>query len=371
MGLTGFLGRWALRRVHVLVVEVPGAAGVRMAVERELAARSWVPAVSPAEADVLAVCGSPGPRMSAVVEAVWDQLPGPRTRVDVEAAAGVSAAFEAAAAALLDTGAHRRDAASRSAPWADTDGGGDEHGDEHGDDDDMDMHMDMPMPGGIGLAGGGDDRDGLEMDVLHLPLGPVLPHWPPGLVLTCTLQGDVVVHASAEVLEPVPDRGLPVTGDVRRDVVVARCDAVARLLAVAGWDAVAAQARRVRDDALDGAALAECAAGLDRLTRRVTRSRVLRWSLRGLRTAVRAPGRAGADTHPVDLPDRLRGWLEEALAAARAPEQDAGTGPDAVPPAALPGLVTGLDLAAVRLVVAGTDVVADLTASTAGEAGRA
>src|SRR5699024_11402590 len=43
--------------------------------------------------------------------------------------------------------------------------------------------MDM-APEGISLAQGGQDRDGLEMDVLHLPLGPVLPFWPAGLVLT-------------------------------------------------------------------------------------------------------------------------------------------------------------------------------------------
>ena len=32
--------------------------------------------------------------------------------------------------------------------------------------------MSMPEPGGIPLAGGGPDRDGLEMDVLTVPLGP-------------------------------------------------------------------------------------------------------------------------------------------------------------------------------------------------------
>jgi len=385
-----------------------------MAVERGLTARSWVQATSPAEADVLAVCGSAGPRMSVVIAAVWDQMPGPRTRVDVVGSAGVPAALNAAAVALLDSDAQRSDATSRLGSWTDTDDerdAGDENDDDHqrdesngndgndgeashgdmdiGEDhghmdmgeDHGDMAMDMPMPGGIGLAEGGQDRDGLEMDVLHVPLGPVLPHWPPGLVLTCTLQGDVVVQATAEIVDPVAGRGLPVTGDARRDVLVDRCDDVARLLAVAGWGSAAAQARQLRDDALDGVALPVCAAGVARLTRRVTRSRVLGWSLRGLCTATRAPGQdssaAGSDVLAVELPDRLRGWLEEAAAAAAAPTGSlAGVGltdvafTDAIPPVALPQLVTGLDLAAVRLIVAGTGVVADLTASAAGARAR-
>ena len=76
--------------------------------------------------------------------------------------------------------------------------------DHMSDDSDMsgDMNMDMDMsPSGIPLAEGGDDRDGLEMDVLHLPLGPVLPHWPAGVVLRCTLQGDVVVAAEASEVD--------------------------------------------------------------------------------------------------------------------------------------------------------------------------
>ena len=57
--------------------------------------------------------------------------------------------------------------------------------------------MDMARPGGSPLPReGDDDRDGLEMDVLHVPLGPVLPHWPAGLVVWCVLQGDVIVSAA-------------------------------------------------------------------------------------------------------------------------------------------------------------------------------
>ncbi len=53
-------------------------------------------------------------------------------------------------------------------------------------------------PAGISLAGGAEDRDGLEMDVLHLPLGPVLPHWPAGLVVRCVLHGDVVAEVEVD-----------------------------------------------------------------------------------------------------------------------------------------------------------------------------
>ena len=38
------------------------------------------------------------------------------------------------------------------------------------------------------MADRGDDRDGLRLDQLHLPLGPVLPDWPAGLVLRVITQ---------------------------------------------------------------------------------------------------------------------------------------------------------------------------------------
>ncbi|WP_432534668.1 hypothetical protein [Kineococcus arenarius] len=384
------------------MVEVPGATGQRIAVERAVAARAWVLARSPAEADVLAVCGHPGPQMREAIARVWEQLPGPRTRVDVVVPEKADAALDAASSALLQEAPHREDARSRTDAGAqehdtdheesghgdtdheesghgDMDDGDMDHGDmdhgdmDHGDMDHGDMDhgdMDMPMPGGIGLASGRRDRDGLEMDVLHVPLGPVLPHWPAGLVLTCTLQGDVVVEAGAELLDPGEDLGGPGTGDPRRDVLVARCDAVARLLAVAGWDSAADQATRVRDRCLDGVPLAECAAAVERLARRVTRSRSLRWSLRGSSIPTGPGGLEG-----VELLDRVLDWLEQARVAGQAPAGPAelggevtgeGTGEgvtrwgaERVSLEALSDLVSGLDLAAVRLVVAGVAVVGE------------
>jgi hypothetical protein len=58
------------------------------------------------------------------------------------------------------------------------------------------MHMDMPMEaGGLPLADRCEDRDGLKLDVLHIPFGPVLADWPHGVSLRLAVQGDVVQHA--------------------------------------------------------------------------------------------------------------------------------------------------------------------------------
>ncbi|GMA41922.1 hypothetical protein [Mobilicoccus caccae] len=225
MGLTDVLARAAVRRSHVLVIEVRGRWRTRVAVERAVASRGWLLALSPADADVVAVCGHPGPQLAEAVERVWHEMPGPRVRVDVADEAEVASRLDEARTALLDTPRHHDDARTRpfaadliASNSADTDdeassgdgddgtadegsgedngqGGGcdqgqhdghqghDAHGDmDHGDMDHGDMdHGDMEMaPGGIPLAGGAEDRDGLEMDVLEVPLGPVLPHWPPG-----------------------------------------------------------------------------------------------------------------------------------------------------------------------------------------------
>ncbi|NEE25830.1 hypothetical protein G3M53_10200, partial [Streptomyces sp. SID7982] len=58
---------------------------------------------------------------------------------------------------------------------------------------------------GLPLAERADDRDGLRLDRLHVPFGPVLPDWPVGLVLRLTLQGDVVQEVTGvEVVEAAP-----------------------------------------------------------------------------------------------------------------------------------------------------------------------
>ncbi|MGC5583165.1 hypothetical protein [Ornithinimicrobium sp. W1665] len=208
--------------------------------------------------------------------------------------------------------------------------------------------MDM-APGGIPLAEGGADRDGLEMDVLRVRLGPVLPHWPAGLVLHCSLQGDLLTQARAEVFGAGDD------GGDEADARARGLDNLVSVLALAGWDDAAAQARRIRDAALEtGGGPSD--PGVERLRRRLRRSWALRWSLRGLcpltEEEVRHHGL------PVDVVgdtyDRLLRMVD------RATSSGGGEGRHDVRPAVwadhLAQLVVGLDLAAARLVLASLDV---------------
>ena len=402
MGLSDAIARSASRHAHALVVEVPGSWRTRVAAERNVAARGWRLAISPADADVLVVCGEPGPGLAEAIEGIWHQMPGPRVRVDVHGGDEVGARLDEAHTVLLDTDRHRRDAQQRPTAsellaeqagsraeshggHGDTDHGsagghegmdheghdsheGMEHGShegmEHGSHEGMDHgghegmdHGDMEMsPGGIPAAEGGEDRDGLEMDVLQVRLGPVLRDWPAGLVLHCSLQGDVIVEAQAELVDGRARQDDDVVGPARG------IDNIASLLALAGWDDAAAEARRIRDTALesgDGAAGSE----LERLRRRVRRSWTLRWSLRGVRRlsdkeahARRLPADAVGDTY-----DRLMGMLDRAVAGVAATAAgDTGTRANdagrTLSTDHLAHLVMGLDLATARLVLASLDI---------------
>ena len=347
MDLSGRLARAATRRVAVLLVEVPGWGRVRCAVQSELRARGWREATSAADADGLVVCGRPAGELAGCVDLVWQQLPGPRARTSVTATTAVSAALDQLLADLLDSGRQRADAVGRPPEQAPTDGEHEQDGDEqdddgsdHGDHEGMDHEgmdhggMDMPMPGGIPLAGGGPDRDELDLDELHVPLGPVLPAWPAGLVVECTLQGDLVTAARARVL--LGDGPVPGDADLVHGSAADRLDRAARLLSVAGWEHAALGAARLRDrllfDGSDDSVLPEVA----RLAARVRRSRVLRWSLADV------PG----------VRDRLLGWLAEARdALAGAPTPVTGTSL-----ASLEDMLPGQDLAAARLLVAAAEV---------------
>lgn len=340
-GWRGRLARRAVAGVAVLLVEVPGAWRTRVAVEQEVAARGWRLALSPADADALVVCGRPGERWQQVLDRTADQMPGPRARAEVPDVAGVRAALDGVVADLLDEDAQRADAAARPSVPEDV---------EEGDD----MH-----PAGLMLAMGDDDlRDGLEMDVLPVPLGPVLPAWPAGLVLRCTLSGDVVVSAEPEVLE-ADETATRLTGP--QDPAEARaraCDGAARLLALAGAADLAAAAVRVRDALLAGAPDA-----LDRragLRERVARSWTLRWMLRGLGVLDEAALAEHGLPHALagDVRDRLLALLDVDGLPAQAPDAGAaGTQAEAggAVVAALPALVTGLELVTARLVVASLD----------------
>jgi hypothetical protein len=163
----------------------------------------------------------------------------------------------------------------------------------------------MEVPGGLPMADRGADRDGLRLDQLHVPLGPVLPDWPAGLVVHVTLQGDLVQHAEAQALGPggggsfwtEPWRraaaGEPVTtGEAARRGAASYLDSLGRFLAVAGSDDAATVARRLRDEALAGAPCSRLRPPVRRFARRVARSRTLAWLTRGL--GVLLPGDAAA-----------------------------------------------------------------------------
>ncbi len=322
MGLTRLLVALATQRPRCYVVEAPGGAATRMDVERELDARGWRTAWSPAAADVLVIAGELPSDLSQAADLLWSQLPGPRARVAVTDAGDVGEALDGARLELSDEAAQRRDASSRSRDeverWVATDGEMDHSDMDHSDMDHSDMdhgdmdHGDMEMaPGGIALAEGAEDRDGLEMDVLVHPLGPLLDRWPGELELLVTLHGDVVAEAEAkEPGEWARSEDLPF--DVRA------WDAVATTLSLIADERGAREARRLRAAAYDGTISREAAEQL-----RSRLQRLGRWAV---------------------LPDRVVAVLLGL------------TSPDAAeaPPARVTAteLVAGHDLADVRLLIA-------------------
>ncbi|RKN50405.1 hypothetical protein [Micromonospora endolithica] len=472
MGMTDAIARSAVRHAHVLVVEVPGHWLTRVAVERHVSARCWRLATSPADADVLAVCGTPGPELTQLVTRLWVQMPGPRSRIQVGSLDAVVPALAAAEDELLDWARQRADSRDRPdahprgsrqdetsttnhaaaasghgepGPHAGHDaaesaflrnhgqhlghdqlggmrhgrhaghdpmsgkdvagrGGTDpatqtghdmhgglghgghtgdgamEHGDmDHAGESHADMghegmgHGDMEMaPAGIPLARGGEDRDGLELDVLHVQLGPVLAYWPAGLVLRCTLQGDVIVDAEARLIDADVDSTAHdrVLFDQLR-WAARRCDNALNLLALAGWTDAASRARRIRDALLSDAHVDRAAADVDRLCRSVRRSWLLRWSLRRLRYLSDddldrhgLPAHLGGDTR-----DRVLSMLQQAGTILAGTAGEPGTGHTSPTPVGrIPELVRGLDLAAARLVVASLDL--DALSSAHGEVSR-
>jgi hypothetical protein len=229
----------------------------------------------------------------------------------------------------------------------------------HGGHDQM-AHGDMDMaPGGIALAQGGEDRDGLEMDELHLRLGPFLAYWPAGLVLHCTLQGDVITAAEASMMGVPGDQHLQ--SRPRGWMAAARqTDHLVDLFVLAGWARAAACARRLRavllHDPVDERAAHKQVTALATLVRR---SRLLRWALRDL-TPV-----AVADTDLCGLPAALAGDTYDRLLTRLGVVQGLiRHQPDAPALAVqwtsientLPVLIEGLDLATARLVIAGLGI---------------
>lgn len=269
------------------------------------------------------------------------------------------------------------------------------HGAHHG-------HAGHDMGGvvdGLPMADRADDRDGLRLDRLHVPLGPALVDWPAGLVLRLTLQGDVVQQAGVETMAPAlpafhtshtsphppfwddpwlrAAAGERVTrGDAARRLCAAHLDSLGRFFAVAGWADLAARARRARDNALAGAGAAELSPLVRPLIRRAERSRALRWLTAGLGPLTAEHAHHLGITGPALVADgdahgRMLVWLD-AVGRSAAGCEDTGVldgaeaiGPrgrigGAAPPSqplldALPGLLEGAEFACARIIVASLD----------------
>ena len=78
MDLTGVLLRAGAARPHVLAVTMPGATAVRLAAEDFLRRRGWPEAMTPADADILLICGDPVAPMAVAVAETWQAMPAPR-----------------------------------------------------------------------------------------------------------------------------------------------------------------------------------------------------------------------------------------------------------------------------------------------------
>ncbi|MBL1074320.1 hypothetical protein JK358_07910 [Nocardia sp. 2] len=451
---------WLRRRTAIVpfLATAPGGTATRLAVEAAVRAAGWQPAESPAAANLLIVAGTPHGAFADAATRIHDSMPLPRTRLDLpEPATAATALAEAAenlrsGRAMDDPLEHTPDTTHPpSGPHHHTDHSdgmsgpsstalhahvdpvtgeqghaGDEHEthlggdgmhDHGGHGDGMHGHaghaMSMDLPGGLAMADRAEDRDGLRLDVLTVPLGPVLRWWPAGLVVSAQLHGDIVSAATVSVIEGAGGEsfwlgpwlraaaGEPVTvGEGGSWQVARRLDSVASLLGVAGWDVMAVAAARLRDDVLNEAIHrrrsdspgSDVDIRLRRFVRRVSMSRVLRWSLRGVgRIDTLPPGvsaqptggsarRLEGDarltpegkTGPVALPPGgLAGDAHDRLVAMLTGIEDIDrTGESALEPGefvaeqvwrtrwildALPGLLAGSELAEARLLVASLD----------------
>ncbi len=229
----------------------------------------------------------------------------------------------------------------------------------------MDSMGGMEMPGGLMMAERAEDRDGLKLDVLHVPLGPFLPGWPAGLVIDTQLQGDIIQAAHAQVLDhhvddPALDSALGGGANVTdSERAVVALDALAALLTAADWYHAAAAARALRDDLRADPTQADLPGRLRRLTRRVARSRTLR--ARGARLGTLDPAEAGPDLAGDSLSRWLR-WLAIATSAVSADSpgststvpQHVSTTRQRLEHAAR--LIVGLDLGAARVLIASLDI---------------
>ncbi|NMR20008.1 hypothetical protein [Cellulomonas fimi] len=221
---------------------------------------------------------------------------------------------------------------------------------------DMGGHGGHDMHGGevagLPMAGTAPDRDGLELDELKVTLGPVLPGWPGGLVLRGSMQGDVLTRVEFSWVDDVDLVPADPAGGVDRRA--GALDVLTSFLLVAGWPWAAQQARRARDDlvGIGPARVDRGARAAVVVAARVSRSRPLAWSVRGLGVrgaeVLRTPGGGAVG----DVWDRVRRWCEIASGAGTSETDEELV----VGLRDLAELVEGAELAAARLIVASFDV---------------
>ncbi|MEU7314804.1 hypothetical protein [Streptomyces sp. NPDC007083] len=413
MDLTALPLRAAAARPHVLLVTTPGGTATRLAAERQLRLQDLPQARTPAEADILLVAGPECRGLRPAIDRLWQSLPAPRSRARADTPGALPEVLarcraELAASPGRQHAGHRHENPAGGGPDAELGDGRDGH---DGDDEDSGGghgghggHGDSEPPWGLPMAGQGEDRDGLLLDQLHVPLGPFLADWPDALTARLTLQGDVVQRLEVEWPPVGGDAGPPFwgepwaratagervdAGEGARRRAAAHADSLGRLLAVAGWTGAATTARRLRDDLLDGASSAELRPGVRRFARRVGRSRTLHWLTRGAGVLTAEAARDAGVTGPAaradgDVPARYRTWLAALVRdvdrlADRSPldpaeERPRGGAADGPWPSAalvrvLPGLLEGAELAAARLVVASLDPDPDELAAVSREVG--
>lgn len=401
MGLTAQVQRrlagWGARRPHALVVAVPGWTAARLAAEESVHAAGGTLALSPADADLLITAGRPGKELLEAIDRVWSQVPGPAVRGTVTDPA---AAAHGVDDLLLRLSKVEPRSGSRPAPSLRSGAtSGRSHDESLNDQEEQDGEDDgekdrqhgeqdggMDMPGGLMMADRGPDRDGLTLDVLHVPWGPLLPFWPGGLVVDVEMQGDVVQSAQARLLSgpdrPTPYWSSPVEGAgptraYRR--AAAHLDSLGRLLALAGWSSAAAQAMVLRNALLAPLVPPQVLDDVTRLRRRLLRSRSLAWATDGLgvlsaddvaRWGLSGPA-ARACAIGGDATARWRTWLQEIDAALSGGDPAPGSGPRGDSPEgsaalarAATTLMAGLDVAAARIVMASLDPDPDELALT-------
>jgi hypothetical protein len=235
MGLTASL---AVLRVHVLVVELPGRPVLRLRAEAAVRGRGWLVVRAVEDADLLLVCGGPGPEVASAVDVLWSQVPAPRARRTVRTPEELPDALDSAARVLADTRLQRSAAAEpRVAP---------------------------PVPDGR--------------------FGPLRPGWPSGLVVDCAVDptGRVSAVGTRRIAGEQEDEPVAVRAFV---LPVATAAAILRAL---GREALALRLDRAVDLAIGGVPPQRLHRRLRSVERAVRRSATLRWAVAPDPAAVRA-----------------------------------------------------------------------------------